>query len=359
MKRTVRRTGGRRPQREKVSGRATTRARRSSGEVDEKQVVTPRQRRVRFSSTLCEVVGEVNRRDEMTDQEKKELYLTGADMQQIRADAKFITKYFRVKDRYSVAQLDEAYLAAASRSSAYETNEHFDDFMGNDDHQMEQVAAPLTEWCRRSKVSGRGLERYCSQLQRAERTAFASECRAAVLRLCESKSITADDVAKFYHEYTRSIVIYARLMGHADHIGAKEAAAEMAMAEAAQGKTASVQVQPRQVYQQTPKVAGEQDGLWFDRNDLLVQVSQATHEPPKERCCGTAANVVITTLQEAHSLEQSLRKTSSPPTESPSQKASPFDRRKLLLMSKQQQSSSARLMVERFGNASRKRMNFV
>jgi hypothetical protein len=172
--------------------------------------------RVHFNPTISEVVCEVMSLEDFTEEERRDLFLTISDMNQIKNDAKYITKYFRLKDNDSVIALDKVYMDSIRRSTTFKTHDEFLGFIQNNDQQLAIVAESLLPWCRKSKVSGRGLERYCSQKQRRERQAFSSECRAAVVRLSKSESVSSDDVAKFYHEFSRGNTIYARLMGHAD-----------------------------------------------------------------------------------------------------------------------------------------------
>jgi hypothetical protein len=176
--------------------------------------------RVTFSPTVSVVVCEVLSREDYTPEETKELFLTIGDMSQIKNDAKFVTKYFRVKEKCTVDALDEVYTNAICRSTSFATYEDFVRFLRNDDRELEKITEPMISWCRKAKVSGRGLERYCSQKQRSERQIFSAECRAAVVRLSKAGTVSDEDLSKFYHEYSRGNTIYARLMGHADEAAA-------------------------------------------------------------------------------------------------------------------------------------------
>ena len=176
--------------------------------------------RVTFSPMISEVVCEVRNREDFNDAEKLELFLTLDDMAKIKYDAKYITKYYRVKEKRTIDSLDQVYTEAMCRSTYFTSYEEFLRFIRNDDGEFEQIVAQLNPWCRSTKLSGRGLERYCSQKQRSERQSFSSECRAAVVRLSKSEAVSAEEVAAFYHEYSRGNTIYARLMGRGDEIAA-------------------------------------------------------------------------------------------------------------------------------------------
>lgn len=227
-------------------------------------------------------------------------------MNQIKNDAKYITKYFRLKDNDSVIALDKVYMDSIRRSTTFKTSDEFLGFIQNKDQQLEVVAESLIPWCRKSKVSGRGLERYCSQKQRRERQAFSSECRAAVVRLSKSDAVSSDDVARFYHEFSRGNTIYARLMGHAD-----EQQAESSKLASSERKKSPL----KRVVDERLMLANEQTTQNMDQQTLPFVGFKKT------------------------SSQENLQKPNIF-----GQVSLPLDRRKLLLISKQQ-SSSAKLLA--------------
>jgi hypothetical protein len=176
--------------------------------------------RVTFSPIVSDVVCEVINREDFTDNDRHELFLTLDDMSKIKNDAKYVTKYYRIKENSTVESLDNVYTEAMCRSTYFATYDEFLNFIRNGDGEFEKIAQQLNPWCRTVKISGRGLERYCSQKQRRERQAFSAECRAAVVRLSKSSTVTAEELSAFYHEYSRGNTIYARLMGRGDEIAA-------------------------------------------------------------------------------------------------------------------------------------------
>jgi hypothetical protein len=273
--------------------------------------------RVSFCPSISEVVCEVMSREDFTEEERKELYMTIADMHEIKNDAKFITKYFRAKDKNSIVALDQVYTDALRMSTTFETYEDFLLFLRNDDRQLERIVESLTPWCRKSKVSGRGLERYCSQKQRSDRLAFGTECRAAVVRLSRSNAVSDDDIAKFYHEYSRGNMIYARLMGHADEITAEH------------------------VQHTTSPVVGastqEKSPAKKRHEPTKLQKSSSTNT--SERKIAPNDPEALPFVGFKTKLQGNLEKTSF------TQISLPLDRRQLLALSKQQQSSSAKLLA--------------
>jgi hypothetical protein len=266
--------------------------------------------RVHFNPTICEVVCEVMSREDFSEEDRRDLFLTISDMNQIKNDAKNITTYFRLKDNDSVIALDKVYMDSIRRSTTFNAYDEFLGFIQNQDHQLETVAELLIPWCRKSKVSGRGLERYCSQKQRRERQAFSSECRAAVVRLSKSDAVSSDDVAKFYHEFSRGNTIYARLMGHAD---AQQVDSLQAGSSERKKYPLKRAVDARPIASQTSRV--EQTAPANDQQTLPFVAFKKTLSQEN--------------LQKANLF---------------SQVSLPLDRRKLLLISKQQ-SSSAKLLA--------------
>ena len=271
---------------------------------------TQRKRKVRFSATMSEVVCIVDHRDDLTPQEKNELYMSAENVQQIREDAKFVTKYFRSRSKEVIAEIDQAYSASLELATKdYISTEDFIFSLHDDNTELQEAAATLNTWCSKTKVSGRGLERYCSSKQRAERGAFAAECRSAVLRLCNNKGVGAEDIANFYHEYARSCTLFSRMMGQQDQAAAQEAYLQMA--------------------RKAKALAKQKEGKLKQHQDIVV-------DPPAPLVSDISLlkDIVLPSLADDSKLGNSTHS-----------KISCSDRRQLMILSKQH--SSARLLVER------------
>ena len=165
---------------------------------------------VRFAEKVSTVVGRVPTRESLSKEEIQETWWSSTEYHGIRLAAKFLTKEVRKRDKSVVAGIEEAYARAL----------HLACTLSDDDYELmmencQSNALCLKEWCSRG-ISARGLERYTSQKHRFERTEFAEETRAAVLRLAGNDSVSADQLAVFYREYARSAAIYARFCGDAD-----------------------------------------------------------------------------------------------------------------------------------------------
>lgn len=176
-------------------------------------------RKVRFSPEIS--VTEIEARSD-DPSKKNALYLSATDMKNCRSDAKSTAKHFRSNDKVTVQLLDQGYRQASR--VAFDNNDEYYKYMQN--HQIIDAVskASLKEWCSKT-WSGRGLERYCSPKQRIERPHIAMECREAVLRL-STQNISDQQLAQFYHEYSRPMAVFSRLIGHADQLAASHAATE-------------------------------------------------------------------------------------------------------------------------------------
>jgi hypothetical protein len=276
--------------------------------------------RVSFSPIVSEVVCEVINREDFTDNDRHELFLTLDDMSKIKYDAKYITKYYRVKEKCTVDSLDQVYTQAMCRSTYFATYDEFLRFIRNDDGDFEKIAEQLNPWCRTVKVSGRGLERYCSQKQRNERQAFSAECRAAVVRLSKSGTVSPEELSTFYHEYSRGNTIYARLMGRGDEIAAANVFNKVN------------DVQPKNLIHFSKQAAYDRRSSSWDRNDAMEGV---TNQSVGDQTAAIREN--------DNSLLAGNKKIAMHHMDSSNSKLLSLDRRQLFAM--QRQSSSAKLIV--------------
>jgi hypothetical protein len=291
-------------------------------------------------------------RADQTAEEKEQLYLTSNDMQNIRNDAKFVTKYFRVKAHDAISELDLVYFRAIERASESPSEESFSRLLQAESGELNEEVATMHFWCSKAKVSARGLEKYCSQLHRTERVAFAAESRQAVLRLYQS-GCDAIELATFYREYARSSTILARILGRADEQAAKDAVRQLEkkfrhkMASSRQTSNTSLVSDDHNQTQIIPEERFE-----VNRGELFLDLKKM---PPLSAEDGSCQEV--NTFQ--HSQVDDFERSSG--MEDMKHMPLPTDRRKLLLMSKQQ-SSSARLAVEalqKVNFAAAKRVDFV
>jgi len=300
-----------------VDNNGTTTAAAEAGTISLKMKKSvARKRKVRFSATMSQVVCIIDHREDLSFEEKENLYMSPENVQQIREDAKFVTKYFRSRNKEVIAEIDESYCAALNLATKnYATADDFTQFLRDDDNAvLQNAASPLYNWCVKTKVSGRGLERYCSAKQRAERGAFAAECRQAVLRLCANAGVDPEDVGQFYSEYARSCALFSRLMGLQDQEAAQEAYRQMARKERAMAKTSTTR---RSSYSSSSRPMVMED---------IVVVQPATPANSDQQ------DIVLPPLEGAASDNAHSTKSSS------------LDRRTLLIKS---QSTSARILVER------------
>jgi hypothetical protein len=167
---------------------------------------------IRFAPLVAEIVAIIPTRDSLSEDEKKEAWWTPTEYHGIRLGAKFLTKEVRKRDKDLIAGIEEAY-ARALHLACTLSDEGYEELMADCGSQVNCMKG----WCARN-ISARGLERYTSQKHRYERSEFAEETRAAVLRLAGNDTVTAEQLSVFYKEYARSAAVYARFCGEADYL---------------------------------------------------------------------------------------------------------------------------------------------
>ena len=179
-----------------------------------------KRRGVRFASIESVVVGTLPMREELSTDEVSGTWWSESEYQGFRLGAKFLTKDVRSREKDLIVGIEEAY-ARALHFACTLSDDDYDELMADCSGQV----LCLQPWCAR-KISARGLERYTSRKHRFERTEFAEETRAAVLRLSQNQGISDEQLSVFYREYARSAAIYARFCGEADYAVTKALAAE-------------------------------------------------------------------------------------------------------------------------------------
>ena len=175
-----------------------------------------KKRHVHFPSVEADVVCIVKPRDDLTADEMGDIWWTSAEFNGIRLGAKYLTKDVRTRDKALVAGIEECYARALHLSCSL-SDQDFEDLVIN----CKRQAVCLRPWCERS-LSARGLERYTSRKHRYDRTEYAMETRAAVLRLAKNNTVSQEELSVFYQEYSRSALLYARFCGEADRSAAKD-----------------------------------------------------------------------------------------------------------------------------------------
>jgi hypothetical protein len=160
--------------------------------------------------------GTKQHRNDLSIDEIQDSWWSAKEYHGIRLGAKFLTKDIRSRDKDLVTGIDEAYARALHLACSL-SDEDFDDLVADCSSQ----SLCLAPWCARN-LSARGLERYTSKKHRFERSEYATETRAAVLRLAQNKNVSANDLSVFYKEYARSAALYARFCGQADYIEAMD-----------------------------------------------------------------------------------------------------------------------------------------
>lgn len=176
-----------------------------------------KQSKVQFPDELHTIVGYVKNRKDLTEEDKDSLYIDAETNVEIRKHAKLTAKYYRLKDTRSIQQLDNCYTAvrALADDAMDNTVQQLED---SDEKELAKIGLRLKFWSRRTKFSGRGLERYCSAMQRDERARFVADTRRSLVCMSSEPTVTEERLANFYCHHTRHQRLLARAMGMADAV---------------------------------------------------------------------------------------------------------------------------------------------
>lgn len=142
--------------------------------------------------------------------EKFDIWWTPREFQAIRSEAKLITREIRECEPHIIADIEHTYTTALHLSCTLDDSS-YDSLL----RDPSGYSGCLREW-NDDSCGGRGLEKYTSMKHRYERSAFAKEARAAVIRLHNNPDLHPHEIAAFYKDYSRASCIYARLTGVSD-----------------------------------------------------------------------------------------------------------------------------------------------
>lgn len=165
-------------------------------------------RSVSFCSQESEIVAYVPQAKELSFEELSATYWTADEMHSVRTSAKLTTRDVRKHNKRSVKEIDDAFAQAVQLGES-EDDEKIQDILDDPSEHSLQLYA----WCARGV--GRGLEKYISTSQNAQRIKLAGESRAAVIALSQLK-VSEQEIADAYHHKVRFAEIHARIVGDAD-----------------------------------------------------------------------------------------------------------------------------------------------
>lgn len=173
-------------------------------------------RRVQFPEAESKVVGRVQRREDLSKEERFDTWWTATEFQAIRLAAKFTTKQVRKCDQDGIEKIETGFNTAL-HISCTATDEELDAVLRS---PPESLYGPLNQWCKR-KAPVRGLEKYISNLQKELRLQYVSEARSAVVSMAKGGEHDDEDISMIYKEYSRHALVYSRFLGHTDMLAAQ------------------------------------------------------------------------------------------------------------------------------------------
>lgn len=163
--------------------------------------------RVHFADDICQVVGEVEALSDLSIEDRQARYWNPVEFHTIRLAARLATRDVKKKSAV-VEQIDAAVNKAQDLAQFLDSLDYLATMRNPSDFITGLVAWSMEE-------QGRGLERYISARDRAARTESAVELRKAVVH--GSREASVEELAEYCCSQTKASVLYARMMGEADH----------------------------------------------------------------------------------------------------------------------------------------------
>jgi hypothetical protein len=167
-------------------------------------------RRLTFAPEVVQVVGKCISLEDYSREEKETCWWSAAELKDIFDEARFILRAVGDCGPRKIELLDVSYKRA--QLFAKRLNGKGMDALLRD---PSDCTAELESWTTRG-AGCRGLEKYCSPFQRAQRIAGSQKRCLQLLELREAGD-SDDEIAAMYTEQSRTSLIFARLVGEADY----------------------------------------------------------------------------------------------------------------------------------------------
>ena len=178
-------------------------------------------RRVQFAFEGLAQVRYVESHRNMTNQEWTNTWWSKSEFQAIKLSAKFASDTIRIDSKKSIGRIDDLHTASIRLSSALDSKKAVRKFMKRPLKYSEAEAEEISEWAVK-RGTGRGLEKYISDRHSVDRVEIARMARKNVVFMSQRQKSRPDKIASYYRDYSQSCKIYARFMGEADAIAAKQ-----------------------------------------------------------------------------------------------------------------------------------------
>jgi hypothetical protein len=167
-------------------------------------------RRLTFAPEIVQVVGKGISLEDYSREELDASWWSVEELRDIFDDARFILQAVSECGPTKIDLLDVSY-KRAQRFSKRLTGKGMDALL----RDPSECTTELESWTARG-AGCRGLEKYSSRFQRAQRIAGSQKMLASLLETRQA-GVSDDEIAEIYAEQSRASLIFARLMGEADY----------------------------------------------------------------------------------------------------------------------------------------------
>jgi hypothetical protein len=169
-----------------------------------------KKRRLTFAPEIVQVVGKCISLEDYSREELAACWWSVEELSDIFDEAKFILRAISDCAPRKIDLLDVSY--KRSQIFAKRLNDKGMDALLRD---PSDCTTELESWTTRG-AGCRGLEKYCSPFQRAQRISGSQKMQSSLLEVRQA-GVSDDEIAAIYAEQSRASLIFARLMGEADY----------------------------------------------------------------------------------------------------------------------------------------------
>jgi hypothetical protein len=167
-------------------------------------------RRLTFAPEIVQVVGKYISLEDYSREEINDCWWSAKELKDIFAEAKFILRAVHDCGPRRIELLDVSYKRAQQFAKRLD-GKGMDALL----RDPSESTTELESWTARA-AGCRGLEKYCSPFQRAQRIAGSQKMLSALLEIRQA-GVSDDEIAAIYAERSRASLIFARLMAAADY----------------------------------------------------------------------------------------------------------------------------------------------
>ena len=169
-----------------------------------------KKRRLTFAPEVVRVVGKYISLEDYSREELDTCWWSAGELSEIFDEAKFILRAVSDCGPRKIDLLDVSF--ERSQIFAKRLNDKGMDALLRD---PTDCTTELELWTKRGACC-RGLEKYCSPFQRAQRISGSQRMCSSLLEMRQA-GVSDDEIAAMYAEQSRASLIFARLMGEADY----------------------------------------------------------------------------------------------------------------------------------------------